>query len=293
MIKLGYCVAYDWELLRYSIPKIYEHCDVICLSIDKNRQSWTGERFSWDEKEFRNLLTEIDPENKIKVYEDAFYNPALLPMQNEVAQRNKIARFLGDGGWHIQLDTDEYFLNFKGFVTYLKEFKSNRKVNICCPMINLYKFIPEGVLWIRPFHFEEVEYFPIATQNPAYQYGRRNGDFNIFTEFSILHQSWARSEYEMEEKLKNWGHAKDFDIEKYFELWKNANVDTYSSYVNFHHLHPSTWPALELKKMTSNSAVLLHSEQADFPLPISSSDLKKKNSIWLSRARKLWKKVSG
>ena len=47
MIKLGYCVAYDWDLLRYSIPKIYEHTDVICLSIDKNRQSWTGEFFSW------------------------------------------------------------------------------------------------------------------------------------------------------------------------------------------------------------------------------------------------------
>lgn len=46
-IKVGFCVAYDWNLLHVSIPKIYDDADVICLSIDKNRRSWAGLRYSW------------------------------------------------------------------------------------------------------------------------------------------------------------------------------------------------------------------------------------------------------
>ena len=291
MIKLGYCVAYDWELLRYSIPAVYEHCDVICLSIDKNRQNWAGQYFSWDEEGFKKMLCEIDLQKKIKIYEDGFYNPELLPMQNEVIQRNKIANFLGKGGWHVQLDADEYFLNFAGFVSYLKEFTPDRKVNVCCPMINLYKEIPEGILWIKPSLFKEIEYFPIATLHPDYQYGRRNGHFNILTDFSILHQSWAREENEIWEKLNSWGHAKDFDVPKYFALWKNANAENYGSYKNFHHLRGPAWPALELKHNIKIENIAGFSNE-DFPLPIKKQDLRKINSIWLSRARKVLKILS-
>jgi hypothetical protein len=293
MIKLGYCVAYDWELLRYSIPKVYEHTDVICLSIDKNRQSWTGDFFSWDEEGFKTMLANIDPQKKIKIYEDIFYNPALLPMQNEVEQRNKIAAFLGEGGWHVQLDTDEYFLDFGAFVKYLNSFVPSRKANICCPLINLYKFLHSGLLWIKPLQFHEIEFVPTATRHPNYEYGRKNGDFNVFTNFSILHQSWARGEDEMREKLQNWGHAKDFDVQKYFQLWKDANEQNYDAYKNFHHLHPHTWPALSLKTNISGIKDLLNADQKDFPLPITNSDLRKKNSIWLSRAKKIFRNFRG
>src|SRR5687767_11009070 len=104
MIKVGYCVAYDWNLLNFSLPQVYDHADVICLSVDINRQSWSGKPFSWHEEGFRSMIRELDYAQKIKVYEEAFYDPQLLPMDNEVRQRNKIASFLGEGGWHIQLD---------------------------------------------------------------------------------------------------------------------------------------------------------------------------------------------
>ena len=287
MIKVGYCVAYDWDMLQYSIPRIYEHADIICLSVDKHRQSWSGESFSWDEQGFKKMIKELDSSNKIKVYEDVFFNPDLLPMQNEVAQRNKIAKFLGEGGWHVQLDADEYFVDFKSFTEYLKKFRSKRKVNICCPMINLYKQLPEGMLWIKPNVFKEVEYFAIATQHPNYEYGRRNGNFDIFTKFPILHQSWARAEREISEKLNNWGHAKDFDVNKYFSLWKDAQISNFSTYKDFHHLHPATWPGLELKPGVSTISDLMEHTFSDFKLPITSWNLRKANSIWYSRLNKL------
>jgi hypothetical protein len=286
-IKVGYCVAYDWDLLRYSIPTIYEEADVICLSIDRNRQSWTGKPFTWDEQGFRALVAKLDTAGKIRIYEDGFYLPELSPMANEVRQRNMIAAFLDGGGWHVQLDADEYFLDFAGFVRYLRKLPKGRTVNVCCPMINLYKQTEEGMLWIRPENFSQVEIFTIATRHPKYEYGRRNGYFNILTKFPILHQSWARSEQEIWEKLTNWGHAKDFDVKEYFNLWKGANGKTYSAYRNFHHLHPESWPALSLKKGVRNIDELLQSPGNSFPLPIRDSDLRSANSIWLSRMRAL------
>lgn len=291
MIKVGYCVAYDWELLRYSIPQIYDYSDFICLSIDKERKSWSGESFTWNEDGFRNMLSELDTKKKIHVYEDYFYKPDLLPMQNEVAQRNKIAQFLGEGGWHIQLDADEYFFNFKDFVQYLNNFKSNRKVNICCPLINLYKQLPDGFLWIKPNRFSKVEFIQIATQVPLYEHGRKNGYFNILTDFSILHQSWARKEEEIWEKLNNWGHKLDFDIDKYFKVWKKADKLNFHTYKNFHHLKPEAWPSLDFVQ-NKNIEDLMKTGSWNFPLPIEKRKLFLENSIWYSRMKKLIKLTS-
>ena len=63
LIKIGFCVAYDWHLLRYSLPLIYDHADYICLSIDKDRISWAGEKFSFDENSFKSFVQAIDKEN--------------------------------------------------------------------------------------------------------------------------------------------------------------------------------------------------------------------------------------
>jgi hypothetical protein len=120
MIKLGFCVAYDWPLLRHALMQVYDQADRICLSIDKDRISWSGHRYEWHEHEFRSMIREIDKSSKILIVEEDYHLLTLTPMQNEVRQRNKIADHLGAGGWHIQLDCDEYFHNFSGFVSYLR-----------------------------------------------------------------------------------------------------------------------------------------------------------------------------
>ena len=290
MIKVGYCVAYDWELLKHSIPTIYDEADLICISIDKERRSWAGQFFSWNQAGFEAMIRNIDSKGEVRIYEDDFYQADLTPMENEVRQRNMIAKFLGEGGWHVQLDADEYFMDFKRFVSYLNNYKGKRLVNICCPLINLYKQLPNGFLWIKPDHFTQIEFIAIATMVPRYEHGRKNGYFNILTNFSLLHQSWARTENEIQEKLENWGHKNDFHVPEYFNLWKNANENNFQYYRNFHHLRPEAWPRLEKIEVNSIEDMLMN-KGTELKLPIDDRDLNQANSLWLSRKKKILDKA--
>jgi hypothetical protein len=201
-----------------------------------------------------------------------------------------MAEFLGkEDGWHLQIDSDEYFIEFKAFVTFLKKFKSDRKVNIRCPLINLYKIIPEGILWVKPETFNEIEYATIATKYPHYESARINGYFNILTDFPILHQSWARSEQEMFGKLNSWGHSKHFDVGKFYRQWTDANSTNFTSYKNIHYLRAEAWPSLELQPNMKTIADALKLNKEHFPLPITSMDLRRANSLLISRIEKLKK----
>src|SRR5690348_14068470 len=101
LIKVGFCVAYDWPLLANALPLIYDHADSICLSMDRDRITWANAPIQWDANGFNELIRRLDPQNKVTCYEDDFHQPDLTPMQNEVRQRNKMAEFMGTSGWHI------------------------------------------------------------------------------------------------------------------------------------------------------------------------------------------------
>ncbi len=228
----------------------------------------------------------MDPDQKIVLLEDNYYNADMEPMQNEVLQRNKIADFLGGGGWHVQLDTDEFFLNFKGFVAYIKSLNAKRPINVSCPWITLYKQDKDGFYYVKPQTFQQIEFIQVATRFPKYEYGRRNGNFNVLSEFAILHLSWARSEAEIWEKLNNWGHKNDFDILEYFNKWKDLSPQNYQEYKNFHHINPAIWPQLNFLKAGSiEDLSRIFTEKHS--LPISKKDLSTSNSIWYSRLKKL------
>lgn len=289
LIKVGFCIAYDWRLLEYSIPPIYKEADKIILSVDKDRISWAGTPFTWDEPAFRQLVKELDTDNKIDILEEDYHLPELKPMENEVRQRMKIAAALGAGGWHIQLDTDEFFLNFSAFVSHLRNLpRGRRPFNVSCPWITLYKQDSEGFFYVAPERFEQIEFIQIATLWPSYEYGRRNGNFNILTDCALLHLSWARPEAEIWEKLNNWGHKDDFDIAAYFSKWKELNSTNYQEYRNFHHIRPEIWPGL--KYLPAKSVVeLLPLARSQMQLPMSPFQLKLANSIWWARIRRVFR----
>jgi hypothetical protein len=282
-IKIGFCVAYDWYFLEYSLPLVYPYADTICLALDKDRISWTGNQFDFDERGFTQLIERIDQDKKIVLLQEDFHLPELKPMENEVRQRNRIAEFMGkEEGWHIQLDSDEYCINFKGFVDYLQSHDFKKPINVCCPWITMYKRIDDGFLMVQPNRFDNIEFIPIATNKPHYEHGRRNGYFNHLTEFPILHQSWARSEQEVWQKLSNWGHRFDSDINAYFQLWKRASLENYTTYKNFNQASPEAWPALFLLPLDKERSVIeLMDRGIELPLRIKRIDLILKNSmIW-------------
>jgi len=208
-------------------------------------------------------------------------------MENEVYQRNRMAELMGREGWHIQLDCDEYFLDFASFVRYLRGRggENSRPVNICCPLITLYKRVHEGFLYVRSTP-KTREYLPTATRHPEYEYGRRNGHFNVYTNFIILHQSWARDEEEVLLKLANWGHKNDFDGEKYFQLWKGTTKSNFELVKDFHPMQPWRWPTLALLGGQSVPECIRAISTIDFE-PLSGIHLWMKNSRVVGKLKQL------
>lgn len=286
-IKVAFCVAYDWDLLTYSLPLVYKSADSICLALDKDRISWAGNKFEFEEDRFRHWVEQVDTEHKITILEDDFHIADLNPMQNEVRQRNLMAAYLGvNDGWHIQLDADEYFLNFDRFVHHLRKIKTKRSINICCPLITLFKQVDGGFLLIKNEATSKQEVFPIATNKPHYEMGRRNGHFNRVANFVVLHQSWARTPKEIQQKISNWGHKTDFDVNAYFEFWKNIGHHNYQAAKNIHPIVPSEWESLEFQMADDIPTLLEHSKDQTL-VKFSRRHLFIKNSVWISRLKKL------
>jgi hypothetical protein len=286
-IKVGFCVAYDWPLLEISIPLIYHSADAIYLTIDNKRAGWSGKEYPFDEPGFLRLIKNLDTGKKITIEEDDFHVPTLSPMENEVRQRNIMANFMGKGGWHIQLDCDEYFLNFGLFTSLLKGLKLIKKdfTNICCPFITLFKKNDAGYFIIANSVKEALDFVPVACSNPNYEYGRRNGYFNYHTSCIILHESWAHTPEEVARKLDNWGHRNDFDGQRYFTFWDSVNENTFSAAKNFHPINPENWPGLKYHPVKNISELIKYYQS--HPVRINPISLVLKNSRLFSKVKSI------
>jgi hypothetical protein len=297
-IKVGFCVAYDWVLLKRSIPRIYQYADIICLSLDKNRKTWSGEKYPFDEHSFREFVAAIDTQNKIDVYEDDFCPPSLSAMENDTRQRNLMAQRMGAGGWHVQIDSDEYFLNFENCISRLISLHEHptgeeKSLNVCSFCIPIIKKLTTGFLYID-FQDKMPETLPFATTLPVYKRARLNGHFNILLPEYVIHETWARSEEELWLKMNNWGHAsEELDIEKnrlsYYNFWKVLDDYNYRYVSNFHPAIPPTWPTLKFMRVGSVEEFLMAFEPPD--LPLSPFQLWMKNNRQVSRVRSYSKKM--
>jgi hypothetical protein len=242
-IKVGMLAAYDWNLLKSSIPRIYNEADLIVIALDKERRSWAGNKFNIPDHFFQ-WIKSIDEEHKIEIYEDNFFVSRLSPMENDTRERNLLARFLGDGGWHIQIDSDEYFLDFGAFVKKLKNLDTEGPITICCRWLPLIKKINDGYLLVD-FKDKNYETFPVATNCPVYVSARRNEAPAIFFDDLVVHETWARSDDELKTKLNNWGHRDDLNVESYYNLWFALDEHNCRYISDFHPLEPQLWPSLK------------------------------------------------
>jgi len=244
MIKVGYLVSYDYSYLYLSINRIYDFVDKIYIAIDKDRLTWAGNKFEIPNSFFEKIK-EIDYLKKIIFYKDKFYVLELTPMECETRERNLLLKKMGRG-WLIQLDSDEYVVNIKELINYLKK---HRYLNLICSLtpvvfqgtwITLFKQTKSGFLYIGG-----KEPFPLITNYPKVEDGRYNRKIvNFDSEIEVVHQSWARSEEEIMTKIQNWGHKNDFDTLHFFSFWKNLDEQNYKKVNNFHPLKDTNWSKL-------------------------------------------------
>lgn len=251
IVKVGYLISYDYEYLRHSLPLIYNNQKVheIILVLDKDRLTWSGNKFEIS-ADFFEWIKVIDQQHKIKIIEESFCNSALSPMVNETVERNYLYSEMGNCDWYIQLDCDEYFVNFDGFIMelekiYLDKNKVLNPISVTARFAHLFKKTEKGFLVISPAQ----ENAWIATSNPVCHYGRVNEENEkIESDAIIVHQSWAREEAEIYQKITNWGHKNDFNSESYFKLWKSLDEHNYKYVQNFHPLknNDGIWAQLKL-----------------------------------------------
>lgn len=271
-IKIGFLLAYDYELLKTALPQVYNHADKIVLSLDKNRKTYKGNNFLIPD-DFFSWLKEFDESNIIDIYEDDFAVPTLSPMECEVRQRRLTAKILGEGGWHLQIDVDEYFLDFGKFIKRLRYFEKriqpDEKVTVFVNWITLFKKVDEGFLYTK--YNGGYELCHIATNSPEYEYGRAcTGHKAIISNCFVLHDSWARDENQVYTKLKNWSHSNDFDLDKFYNLWKQITIENYKSVVNFHPINSKLWLGLGLFKGRTMDQIIFTAK----------NDYEKKNFFW-------------
>lgn len=242
-IHVGYLVSYDYKYIKYSLPTVYESADKIVLAIDKDRLTWKGTPIDIPNS-FFDWVKDFDKDNKIEIYEDSFYSSELTPIECDTRERNMLADFMGKEAWVVQIDSDEYFLNFEGFASFLRNLDFNTSTLVYAQWITIFKFEDNG----NAFVIDNGEAFPVATNCFPYDYVRdsHGARKKYWTNFKALHQSWGRTDEELMQKLGNWGHVDDFDTNSYFLFWKSIDKHNYKYIRDFHPiLAPSTWSSLE------------------------------------------------
>ncbi|MEM0541878.1 hypothetical protein WFZ85_04580 [Flavobacterium sp. j3] len=243
-IQVGFLISYDYELLKNALPRVYNNADTIFLAIDKYRRTWSGNVFLIEESFFK-WLRSFDTEEKIIIYEDEFYIESFTPMECEVRERKLLAEKMGIGNWLIQLDVDEYFLDFKKFVLDIRKYDSfllNPKVQeiqIAAFLINIYKFVEDGFLYV-----DKPTRCLVATNVPNYKVGRNTRKRIIYTSNLIFHETLSRSEKELEMKIKNWGHKNELNPH-FLDKWKSANKNNYRELKNVFYIEPEKWKSLQ------------------------------------------------
>jgi len=244
-IHIGFLLSYDYELLKKSIPRVYDCADAIFIAVDIELRTWSGQNFTVSDA-FFDWLKDFDTKNIITIYRDDFYDSTLSAIENDNRERHMLSLKMGIGNWLIQVDSDEYFLDFKKFVADLKKYDAfldnpeKDRIQIACYLINMYKYTDNGVLYVN-----KVTRGLMATNYPDYKIARHTRQRVIYTPNVLWHESLSRDEKAIEFKLRNWGHNVDVNVEEFMNKWKSVNKQNYQSMRNFFYMNPKKWKKLE------------------------------------------------
>ena len=247
-IHVGFLLSYDYIKLKNSIPPVYKMADKIFIAVDHEFRTWAGQKFEV-EATFFDWLKEYDTEGKIELYYDNFYEPELSAIENDNRERHLLSLKMGIGNWLVQIDSDEYFINFENFVKDLRKYDhfldnpEKTKIQIAGFLINMYKYSDGGVFFVK-----KPTRVLAATNYPNYKVARQTKQRIIYTPNILWHETLAREEKDIEFKLKNWGHNVDVDIEKFMDKWRSVNISNYKNLRDFFYVNPKRWKKLEFVK---------------------------------------------
>lgn len=230
-------ISYDAAYLPNSIKSYYDYVDEIILGLDEDRVTWSGNKFSFDESALYKALKELDYDKKITIIEDNFHS-SKVALENDNHERNFLRSHCSHD-WIFSIDADEELVNSKDFfLRYV-------------PLAERYhKKIDLAFTWFLPYKEFEDCYLMIANNDGSWSRGDTQGftthKDNQFTycrwttnkrvvlsPLCILHWSFCRTEANLTQKLKNFGHSDRTHNDPFFNVWKQINLSNYTQLTNF------------------------------------------------------------
>ena len=227
-------IAYDYKYSIASIISYYDIADEIILGIDKDRISWSNKKYDFDNNDFFQQIKKIDIDKKIKLIEDNFHLYS-EPIKNDTYERNYISKICKKGNYIIGIDSDEILLNPNEFKIWFE--KNKIEYDISCNWLTVYKIFDKKCLITQP---DEITIIGTKLVD-SFKKSRFTFRKYIYSPLSILHFSWGRKRKDIEQKLLNWSHSKDFDIQKHLEIWDCITLDNYKEKTNLHPLNIQQW----------------------------------------------------
>jgi hypothetical protein len=274
-IHVGFLLSYDYDKLKFSIPPVYAGADRIFIAIDENLTTWSGNKFEID-PEFFDWLEKFDVDKKIEIYRDNFYVPSLTGIQMDTRERHMLSLKMGIGNWLIQVDSDEYFLDFERYVQSLRKYDKyldnpqDHPVQISGFHIDIYKYVDDGILYVK-----NTCKVLLATNYPNYKLARQTRERIIYVDSITLHESLSRSEKDLEYKLNNWSHREEVNP-VFLDKWKSANKENYKEIKDVFYLNPTQWKDLGFVAATNLAEIKEHFENRE-DMKFSSFYLLRKN----------------
>ncbi len=261
-------VQNDSETIERSLASFYDKVECIVVSTDLKR-GWSGESITPDDTIER--IRAFDRDNKIEIIEGDYFKFS-EPMKNDTNQRqmtcNRLNEMFPNLDWTVQIDADEEFLNFDKVINRLVSLPPWTR-SVSWRWIQLFNILPDGrfLTIVHPNGIPILEQFafahrpdaildacrypklPLSAFLPRSPRIRRWSRLEFIPRLDMnpcdaaLHFSFAKSEARILEKLRTWSHSKDFDIERFFELWLRSKTE-WKSISDFHPVFPIAWPRL-------------------------------------------------
>ncbi len=237
-------LAYDYRYAFNAIRSYYEIADEIILGLDSDRLTWMRQPFPIDLSEVSAFISQIDSRKIIRIVEGNFH-AADHPMVNDTQERNALSMHCAEDNWIVQIDADELLVNPGDFKNWLLTADPNSSP--CARWIGVFKIFGNQALVIDP----PTEINPIATRlRGQYALSRFTPQPESLSPLNLLHFSWGRTPEELLTKLRNWSHAKDFNVDAFFNFWQSVTLQNYHQFRNFHPIQPELWQTLRLATIT-------------------------------------------
>jgi hypothetical protein len=253
-------ISYDAQYLPASIEKYYDYVDEIVLGLDKDRITWSGNPFTFEESKLWNDLNTLDGDKKISIVEENFHQ-ATVAIENDNYERNFLkAQCSSD--WIISIDADEYLVNAKEFFYNFCPIveRYSKRADICMIWALPYKIIDDTVLVIAnednsPFFGENQGV--MTHKNNTYTYARWTdvsaaGMNRIQSPLVSIHWSICRPQADLYQKIHNIGHSDIVEKDPFYQIWKDVTLENYNQLRNFKTsgLGGAQWPKLVKMPLT-------------------------------------------